>query len=86
MKSKVILFAIALFSLVSCGGNANKQHGTHVHEDGSVHADHGTEQVAPTKQESFKVDADTTATKEADHHDHNHDHGHTHADGTHHTH
>ena len=83
-KYIIILFAAALLGLASCGHrNTNKQ-GTHTHEDGSSHGDHATEQTAVPAQESFKVEADSTAVEATptDHgHSHDHsgdDHGHQH--------
>lgn len=75
---KLMIMAVALLALTACGGNKNQNHGTHVHEDGSVHENHAPE-ATPAAQETFKVEADTTVAAEAEkHHDHGHDHGHDH--------
>jgi len=83
-STAIILCSLFFLGLTACGGGSNRQ-GTHTHDDGSVHDDHTTEEVAkPTPQESFKVAADstTTTTDPA----HGHDHGHDHGDGKPHTH
>jgi hypothetical protein len=49
-KLFILFFAMSLF-VISCGKKA-EQEGTHVHDDGSVHADHA---VDTTKQEEFTV-------------------------------
>lgn len=43
-----MIMAAALLALAACGGNGNKSHnhGTHVHEDGTVHENHATEVAA----------------------------------------
>jgi hypothetical protein len=62
MKKLITLFfAMSLF-IASCGKKA-EQEGTHVHDDGSVHADHATD---TTKQEEFAV-GDSTAIDSAEH-------------------
>ena len=55
---KIMILAVAMFALAACGGNNNKnhKHGTHTHEDGTVHQDYANEAAAPV-QESFKVEA-----------------------------
>lgn len=74
----VLTLSISLF-VTSCGGA--HQHGTHTHDDGSVHEDHPTaDSVVAAGQESFQVEADSTAPVEV--HGHKHDHG----DGKTHTH
>ena len=69
MKSKfvIIIFSAIIFCFASCGNrSANNHvhdhensiehnHNTHTHADGSVHSDHAPE------QESFKVEADSSA-------------------------
>lgn len=81
MKSIIILFVAILFAFYSCGGNTSNSSKTHTHEDGSVHDEHSDDKTAiPTKQESFKVEDDGSAskndslpTKETKHkHDHDH--------------
>lgn len=75
MKSSklVIIISISFFFLTACVGNTSKQN-THIHEDGSVHDNHATEQVTPV-QESFKVEADTTLLNaETEENVHSHDH------------
>lgn len=62
----ILFFALSLF-VFSCGKKAEE--GTHVHDDGSVHADHETD---TTKQEEFTVAGDSTAT-DTTHHDHDHE-------------
>jgi hypothetical protein len=65
MKKVFVLFiALSLF-VFSCGKKAENTDGTHVHDDGSMHADHETD---TTKQEEFKVAGDST--------EHGHDHEH----------
>ena len=78
-KIKIIVFSAILFGLISCGGRNSNKNNTHTHEDGSVHENHATEQVIP-QQESFKVEADSTAVEtDTVKHDHSHNHsGHTH--------
>lgn len=74
----VLALTISLF-LTSCGGSHT--HGTHTHDDGSVHEDHAiADSVVAPGQESFKVEADSITPVEV--HDHEHDHG----DGKTHTH
>jgi hypothetical protein len=61
-KLFVLLFAVSLFA-ISCGKKAAEE-GTHVHEDGSVHVDHATD---TTKQETFTVASDSTASDSTEH-------------------
>jgi hypothetical protein len=61
-KLFILFFALSLF-VISCGKKA-EQEGTHVHDDGSVHADHATD---TTKQEAFTVAGDSTATDSTEH-------------------
>jgi uncharacterized lipoprotein NlpE involved in copper resistance len=61
-KLFILFFALSLFA-ISCGKKA-EQEGTHVHEDGSVHADHEPD---TTKQETFTVAGDSTATDSTEH-------------------
>lgn len=82
-KITAILFsAFVLFGLTSCDSGSGKKQpaDTHVHDDGSVHEDHGEEHKTPV-QENFKVDADSTIQQVEDNHDH--DHGHDHSDPNH---
>jgi hypothetical protein len=67
---KKITFALLafLFLLASCGKKSEDGH--HTHEDGTTHADHGSD---TTKQEEFNV-SDTTGH----HHDTEHQHPHPH--------
>jgi hypothetical protein len=60
-KLFILLFALSLFT-ISCGKKA-EQEGSHVHDDGSVHADHATD---TTKQEEFAV-SDSTAIDSTEH-------------------
>jgi hypothetical protein len=61
-KLFVLLFAVSLF-VISCGKKAAED-GTHVHDDGSVHADHATD---TTKQETFTVAGDSAAMDSIEH-------------------
>ena len=84
---KKIVFALAIAALVisvsSCG-NKKKQNNseTHVHEDGTVHANdaHSHEQDSEPDQESFEVETDDDAEHKQPHGDidagdHKHEHG-----------
>ena len=82
MKSRIIIivFAVILFGLTSCGrkrseNSTEHNHNTHTHADGTVHSDHAPEQDLP-QQESFKVEADS-ATVKADSVKQEHDHDHS---------
>lgn len=75
---KIMITAAALVMLAACGGHSHN-HGTHVHEDGTVHQDHSAETAKPAAQESFKAEADTTDTEDHHDHGHSHDHGHGHS-------
>ena len=74
----VIISAFILFGLTSCNScSDNKQPAdTHVHEDGSVHENIIEETKTPASQESFKVEADSTAQQPEKKDDHGHDHSH----------
>ncbi len=75
------LFSALLLGFASCGGGAKTNgHGTHTHEDGTVHQDHSVDEATrPSEQESFRVEADsTTCTANPAHH---HEDGHTHDHG-----
>jgi hypothetical protein len=65
MKKVFILFFAFSLIILSCGKKPAE--GTHVHDDGAVHADHATD---TTKQEEFAA-GDTTAT-DTTKHDHEH--------------
>jgi hypothetical protein len=84
MKTNILLVCALAFTLFSCGGNSQKQN-VHTHDDGSTHEDHAKTDTV-TKQESFKVEADTTQVEDAHNHDahakghgDDHDHGHDHS-------
>lgn len=80
MKINILLICAVSFVLFSCGGSSQKQN-VHTHEDGSTHEDHAPT-ATPTEQESFKVEADTTAIQGVhnhESHEHGHDHGHDHS-------
>lgn len=82
-KIAFILIAILSIGLSSCGNSTGKKQNTHTHDDGSTHEEHTTETVAPTSQESFKVEADSTTAKEVAKpekkaHDHSDETGHKH--------
>lgn len=83
IKSIISIFTVLFFlGLTSCGGGTKKScDGTHTHEDGSTHHDHATEAAQPAEQESFNVEADSTATTTDPAHDHDHGHDHDHSDG-----
>jgi hypothetical protein len=84
MKSKIIIivFSAILYCLTSCGSRSANNHAhengaahspnTHVHADGTVHegATHSDSENTMPVQESFKVEADSSAI--------NHNHGHSH--------
>lgn len=54
----IIIIAVALFAFTACGNNdKNHNDSTHVHEDGTIHQNHDTENVE-TKQENFKVETE----------------------------
>jgi len=78
----IFLFSVILLCLTSChGGTKQNSDGTHTHEDGSVHQDHGMDEAnKPKKQESFKVEADSTTTTANPAHEHGDD-GETHVHG-----
>ncbi len=81
-KSIIIaVFSVLFLGLTSCGGGTKKQN-THTHEDGSVHDDHAADPAKPA-QETFKVEADTTAAKKDSLNQKHDDHGqaHDHGDG-----
>ena len=69
-KLFILFFAISLFT-ISCGKKAD-QKGTHVHDDGAVHADHNDstkqQQVMPMDSTMTETPEDTLA------HGHSHDH------------
>ncbi len=69
-KLFILFFAISLFT-ISCGKKAD-QEGAHVHDDGTVHADHSdtTKQnhVMPMDSTAKETPEDTLA------HGHSHDH------------
>ena len=69
----------ALFPIFSCNDNAEKQPGTHTHDDGSVHEDHATDSAKP-QQEEFRVTDSTTVPADTSKKPHTHDGGkpHTH--------
>ena len=88
---KKILFIIAITGLIftSCG-NKKKQNNseTHVHEDGTVHANdaHSHEQNAKPDQESFEVETDDNVVQKHPHGnidagDHKHEHGNIEGEG-----
>ena len=58
MKQLLMSSVLLIFIFASCN-QPTPNPGTHIHEDGSVHADH-TEQEVPT-QESFVVTPDSLA-------------------------
>ncbi len=76
---KKVLLTLAVIGLISVACNNKKtdehghDHGTHVHEDGSVHENH--EEEVTTAQEEFTVSSDSTAT---DAHEHQHENGEAH--------
>lgn len=75
-KYIIILFAVAMFGLTSCGNRNTNKAGTHLHEDGSTHSDdHAAEHAAAPEQESFKAEPDSVETVPHDHGD-GHDHSH----------
>jgi Ni/Co efflux regulator RcnB len=59
---KRISFTLAFFALMATACNSNNEkdhghdHGTHPHEDGSVHDDHDAHDEVENKQEEFEVD------------------------------
>jgi ABC-type phosphate/phosphonate transport system substrate-binding protein len=58
MKKLLVAFALSSLALAGCSNHSEKHDhgsGTHTHEDGTVHEDHGDS----TKQEEFKVGADS---------------------------
>lgn len=78
MKSVYLIIALGIvLGFTSCGGNTNNN--THTHEDGCVHENHATETAKPTEQETFKVEADSSAACDEHDHDHSHDHNHDHS-------
>jgi hypothetical protein len=64
MKNLLMILAIS-FVLFSCGGK--KEDNVHTHDDGSTHGDHVAADT--TKQEEFKVEADTVKQDTAHSHD-----------------
>ena len=85
MKKIVFILAIVGLVFTSCGNKKNQNSGTHVHEDGTVHANdaHNLDQTVKPDQESFEVKADNDA--EHKHEDTDHE-GHEHGDETGHDH
>ena len=77
MKSKIIIivFSAVVLGLTACSGKSSKNQDAHNPE---TCTDHVHEQVAP-KQESFKVEADSSTVEQNHTHDHSHDnHDHKH--------
>lgn len=87
MRKSLVITISTLFTILACTNkNSKDNHGhqhnadgshpnTHVHEDGSVHADHDEE----VTQESFRVDQDSIYTDTIDNHEDSHHHE-THSD------
>jgi hypothetical protein len=83
MKNSIALFCIAALLSVGCGnknssehshdGEDAHEHGTHQHEDGTIHDDHDEENH---QQEEFKVKPDSTATDSTHSHGEDGDHKH----------
>ncbi len=86
MKKYFFFWAVAALILIGCGNNSQdhthaegEEHshapGTHVHEDGTVHADHTD--TTGHAQEEFSVKKDSIGNKEGEHkHDAGSDHKH----------
>lgn len=72
----ILISALIIFSLNSCSNSSNKNQpaGTHIHDDGSVHDAHTEETKNAAPQESFQVEADSTAKQPETKDDHGHDH------------
>lgn len=77
IKIVSILFsAFFILGLSSCHSHSGHNHSsdTHVHDDGTVHGDHAGDSITSTKQESFKVEADSAIQQVEEIQDHGHDH------------
>jgi len=76
----VLTVLAIVFAVSSCGNKKKKEshsEGTHVHEDGTVHANDAHDHDAKPAQESFEVKEDNHAEHkhEGGDHDHEHEHG-----------
>lgn len=68
MKKTAIALMASLLLFASCGKKAEP--GTHMHDDGSTHADH----AADTAQEEFNAADTTQHMHDSTDHDHSHSH------------
>ncbi len=76
----ILTILVLVIAISSCGNKKKKESlpvGTHVHEDGTVHANDAHDHSAKPSQESFEVkDANAEPAKEGnDQDDHTHEHG-----------
>jgi hypothetical protein len=64
MKKTLSILALSVFLFSACTSKTQEE-GTHVHDDGSTHADHV--EADTTKQEEFSVTLDSTKSEEKPH-------------------